>query len=100
METTKGHQMNTCTWLIHGTPRWVNEAYDADPDFGWYPDSPSDLISECGADVTRTDEGWECAAGHSHFYGAEYFDDEEIAGMTQRGIALPANARRIDGAAV
>ena len=88
--------MNTetsrCTWLVEGYPTNAPE--------GWYPDSPSDLISECGAEVTYVDGGWECAAGHSHFHDAEYFDDEEIAGMARRGLALPANARRIDGSSI
>lgn len=84
--------MNTCTWLVEG--------YPIDAPEGWYPDSPEDLIRPCGAEVTDFDNGWRCAAGHSHFVNVEYFDDEEIAGMARRGIALPANARRIDGTAV
>jgi hypothetical protein len=88
MEATERDE-DRCTWLVEGWP--------IDAPEGWYPDSPSDLIRECGARVTSTDEGWECAAGHSHFHDAEYFDDEEIAGMAQRGIVPPANARRIDG---
>jgi hypothetical protein len=96
MEGTERNE-DRCTWLVHGTPRWVEEAYAEVEDFEWYPDSPSDLVSECGAPIVRTDRGWECEAGHSHFHDAEYFDDDEVAGMAARGIALPANALGMDG---
>lgn len=90
-----------CTWLIRGIPRWVLEAYaESDGEFEWHPDSPSDLISECGAEVTELPNGWRCAAGHSHFNDAEYFDDEELAGMAADRLPLPANAHRMDGTPV
>jgi hypothetical protein len=86
-----------CSWLVKGTPRWVLEAWAEDPEFEWYPEEPGDLVSECGAEVTELANGWRCAAGHSHFVDAEYFDDEELAGIAAAHLPLPANARRING---
>jgi hypothetical protein len=91
---------SSCNWLVQGTPRWVLEAWEKDADFEWWPDSPGDLISECGAEVVELPNGWRCAAGHSHFNDVEYFDDDEAAGMRQNRLPFPANAARIDGSAV
>ena len=93
-----------CGWLVEGTPRWVTEAWAkqeaGDPayeDFEWFPEEPGDCITECGAEVTDFDNGWRCAAGHSHFSGVEYYDDDEIAGLARRGLPLAPNAARMDG---
>jgi hypothetical protein len=88
-----------CRWLVHGTPRWVLEAYASDEtgEFEWYPEEPGDLVSECGADVTDHDNGWSCAAGHSHFHDVEYFDDDEVTGMRAAHLPFPTNAARMDG---
>lgn len=89
-----------CNWLVKGTPRWVTEAWAEDPEFEWYPDSPSDLVSECGAEVTELPNGWRCAAGHSHTDDAEYYDDDELDGIAKARLPLPANAHRMDGTPV
>ena len=62
-----------------------------------FPEEPGDCITECGAEVTDFDNGWRCAAGHSHFSGVEYYDDDEIAGLARRGLPLAPNAARMDG---
>ena len=67
--TTPTTDTTRCLWLVRGVPAWVDEAYAEDPYFEWHPDSPEDLISECGAKVTHTDEGWECERGHNYFPG-------------------------------
>lgn len=79
----------TCDWMVQG--------YPTDAPEGWYPDFPSDLVRPCGAKVTILPNGWECEAGHAHYSDAEYYDDEEIAVLKKRGIALAPNARRMDG---
>ena len=93
-----------CLWLIYGTPRRVQEAFDkrdaGDPayeDYEWYPDSPGDFVSECGAEVTYTDHGWTCTAGHSHDDRLEYYDNDEVEMRRLQGIPFPDNAVRIDG---
>ena len=45
---------------------WLCEGYPPDMPEDWYPDSPSDLVYECGAPVTDTEYGWRCEAGHSY----------------------------------
>lgn len=89
-----------CRWLVHGTPRWVTEAWAADPEFEWYPEEPGDLISECGAEVTDLPNGWRCAAGHSHFADTEYYDDDEVQGLQNAHLPFAPNAARIDGSPI
>jgi len=57
----------TCGWMVEG--------YPTDAPEGWYPDSPSDLVRPCGAEVTVLPNGWECEAGHAHQHDSEYYDD-------------------------
>lgn len=82
----------TCDWMVEG--------YPTDAPEGWYPDFPSDLVRPCGAKVIILSDGWECEAGHSHYPDAEYYTDDEIAVLKERGIALAPNARRMDGTPV
>ena len=91
--------METCSWLIE-TNTHPGDCYP-DEEYGvcqgcemWWENGGRGIV-ECGASVTEHPNGWECEAGHSHYYGAEYFDEEEIAGMAARGISLPPNARPI-----
>lgn len=89
--------MNTCDWLVHKHTH--DGACEYDEQWGecgaCAPFIEGPLVVECGAPVTELSHGWECEAGHSHYYNAEYFDHDEIAGMAARGISLPANARPI-----
>lgn len=85
MNDAHEQQERGCGWLVEGWPD------DAPED--WYPDSPSDLIRECGAPVTELSNGWRCAGGHSHFNDVEYFDDDEIAGCRM----FPASAVNMRG---
>lgn len=82
-----------CGWLVER-----REEYYLGSDYGW--EMGELAIVPCGAEVTELENGWRCAAGHSHFADAEYFDDEELAGMADRHLPLPANARRINGSPV
>ena len=86
-------EQNTCGWLVQR-----REDYFLGEDYGW--EMGELAIVPCGAAVTEHPNGWECAAGHSHFGGVEYFDDDEVAGMAAAGLPLPANARRMDGSPV
>jgi hypothetical protein len=88
-----------CTWLIQAPPAWVRRAMAAGEDCEWYPDSPGDLVNECGANVVVTPIGWECENGHSHYSHFEYFEAEEVERLTLMG-TLPANARYIDGSEI
>lgn len=71
----------SCSWL-------VKDGYTEDGDA---------VVIDCGAVSVGFDNGFACAAGHSHLSNAEYFDDDEIAGARHAGHSLPANARHIDG---
>ena len=88
-----------CTWLIQAPPLWARQAIAAGEDFEWYPDSFSDTVNECGANVVVTSLGWECENGHSHCSGFEYFEAEEIERLILTD-TLPANARYIDGSEI
>ncbi len=95
---------NTCSWLVQESGH-RGECYIPE-ELGWcvicegIAEDGGIVIVECGAAVTEHPNGWECAAGHSHFSGVEYFDDDEVAGAAAAGRSLPANARRMDGSPV
>ena len=96
-----------CLWVIYGTPRSVQEAFDrraaGDPEYeeyDWYPDFPSDLVSDCGAEVTYHEHGWSCAAGHSHDDRLEYYDDDEVEMRRTAGLPFPDNAVNADGSPI
>jgi hypothetical protein len=84
----EGREPFPCSWLVS---RFHPE-----------PDSPSDLIGECGSVAfgDPVNGGFTCVAGHSHDPRLEYFDADEIAGRTDAGISFPANAARMDGASL
>ena len=96
--------METCGWLIESSQH-PGECYP-DDEVGYctsceaWAENGGWGIVECGAAVTEHPNGWECEAGHSHFSGVEYFDDDEVAGRQRAGIPMPANARRMDGSPV
>jgi len=87
-----------CTWTVEMSQAEQNERSD----HGWYPDSPSDLLVECGAPWHQDDDnlGWHCDAGHAHRSDAEYFEEEEALGMVRAGNPLPANALLMDGRSI
>lgn len=47
---------------LEGRCGWLVEDRNWNPE----PDSPVDLVRECGAVWWETDSGWECKAGHSY----------------------------------
>ena len=94
-------EQTTCGWLVE-TSEHPGECYPDDElgyctlCEGWAENGGWGIV-ECGAHVTDLGNGWECEAGHSHYYGAEYFDEDEVAGMRRAGYAFPANALAMDG---
>lgn len=88
--TTETH---TCGWLVER-----QEEYYLGDEYGW--ELGELAIVPCGAEVTELPNGWECAAGHSHFYNVEYYDDDEIAGLAARNLPLAPNAARMDGSPI
>lgn len=57
---------NTCGWLVQRRREITPKMIEAE----WHPDSESDLweIGECGASTREITDGWECEAGHRHYY--------------------------------
>lgn len=82
-----------CGWLVRVREEW-------EVDEGHWEWEGGYILVPCGAEVTEHPNGWECARGHSHFAGVEYFDDDEVAGMQQAGFPFPANAARVDGSPI
>lgn len=87
-----GYSVSPCSWLVQAPPVWAS-----DPDSDWYPDSPADLVRDCGAPLVATDRGWECLHGHSHVSGAQYFEEEEVRHLMQDGYLVPQDALFMDG---
>lgn len=69
-----------CSWLVEARS-WEGERQ----------------IVPCGAVAVGFDNGFACEHGHSHFSGVEYYEADEVASYTRRGIPLAPNARLIDG---
>jgi hypothetical protein len=81
-----------CTWTVE---RWP--VVDDDEEGGWYPDSPSDLLADCGGLVVGTSRGWHGLCGHSHVSGAQYYTEDEVAHNLRNGYMVPEDALLMDG---
>lgn len=89
--------MDTCGWLVEDNTfpampegltgeeadDWAEAAFEA---FVLGP-----VVRDCGAEVTFTERGWSCKAGHAHVYaevrhneGWDYAHDEIEAGLLAR----------------
>lgn len=99
MDETTEHEIHTCGWLVQQYGH--NGACEFDEEWGecvhCAPFVEGPCIVKCGAPVTEHPNGWECEAGHSHYHDVEYYDDEELAGITRSGYPVATNARRMDG---
>lgn len=83
-----GRPVWPCSWTVY---RPVPE-----------PDFPGDNYGPCGAPSFEDADGngWHCSAGHAHRSDAEYYDADEAASYTSRGLPLAPNARLMDGSPI
>lgn len=60
-------------------------------------DFPGQMYGPCNAMAIGTARGWEYLHGHAHVSGAEYYEEDEVAHLTQNGYLVPQDALYMDG---
>jgi hypothetical protein len=91
-----GHEVFACSWAVevrgHAGPHEFDDEYGECHRCMPFVEGPR--IENCGAPAVADERGFRCAAGHEHVSmqarhdeGWDYFDDDEIAGMRQGGLA-------------